>query len=306
MDNIDKLIQIYCYICQCYNSNLSLHFQRTSNHFQPKFTDQEVLTIFFYCFIVEKRMEIKDIYQFANDYLRTWFPDLGKTYESYLHRINKLHSVFPLLIEIITQQKMKATPIEEFKLFNQLFFSLIDSMPIIVANGNRSGSATVASDMCDKGYCSSKKMYYYGVKLHVLGFSIFKKLPIPEFVATSPASNNDLSVAKFVFECLKDRVIFADKIYGNKEFEEYLKKYNNLHILKPVKKKKGQEFLEAADNYYSTTVSQVRQPIEAFFSWIIEKTGIQKASKIRSSKGLLTHVFGRFAAAMMIMCFDFL
>jgi len=277
-----------------------------SNNFQPKFTDQEVLTIFFYCLIVEKRMEVKDIYQFANNYLRSWFPDLGTTYESYLHRINNLHNVFPLLIEITTQYKMENTPIKEFKLLNELFFSLIDSMPIIVATGGRSCTATVASDICDKGYCSSKKLHYYGLKLHVLGFSIFKKLPIPEFVATSPASNNDLTIAKPVFERLKNRIIFADKIYGNKDFEEYLKENNNLHILKPVKKKKGQEFLEAADNYYSTTVSQVRQPIEAFFNWIIEKTGIQKASKIRSSKGLMTHVFGRFAAAMLIMHFDFL
>jgi len=58
------------------------------------------------------------------------------------------------------------------------------------------------------------------------------------------------------------------------------------------------------DKMYSRAVSQIRQPIEAFFNWIIEKVGIQNASKVRSEKGLLVHVFGRFAAALMIMTFD--
>ncbi|MFT4761193.1 MAG: hypothetical protein ACI9LN_003175 [Saprospiraceae bacterium] len=37
---------------------------------------------------------------------------------------------------------------------------------------------------------------------------------------------------------------------------------------------------------------------------MIEKVGIQNASKIRSEKGLLVHVYGRFAAALMIMTWD--
>ncbi len=306
MKNIDKLILLYFYTCDCYDSNLSLHFQRMSNNYQPDLSDQEVLTIFFYCLIVEKRKEIKDIYTFADNYLRPWFPDLGTSYESFLTRLNNLHTVFPLLIRLLIEQKFVETGSKEIKISAELLFNVVDSMPIIVAKGPRSFSASVAPDICDKGYCSSKKLHYYGLKLHVLGFSRFKLLPLPEFVGTSPASHNDLTVFKPIFESLHNRAIFADKIYANKEFEQWLENNNNLHILTPVKKKKGQKFLEAADKLYSMTVSQVRQPIEAFFNWIIEKTGIQKASKARSSKGLLTHVFGRFAAAMMIMAFDYL
>ena len=46
-------------------------------------------------------------------------------------------------------------------------------------------------------------------------------------------------------------------------------------------------------------VSFVRQPIESFFNWLNEKTQIQKASKVRSSKGLLVHIFGRIAACLL-------
>ena len=81
MKNIDKLIPLYFYICDCYDTNLCLHYQRMRNNYKPKFLDEEVLTIYFYCTIVERRKETKEIYTFADNYLRSWFPNLGNTYE---------------------------------------------------------------------------------------------------------------------------------------------------------------------------------------------------------------------------------
>ena len=50
----------------------------------------------------------------------------------------------------------------------------------------------------------------------------------------------------------------------------------------------------------------MRQPIESLLGWINEKTGIQRASKVRSYRvfGLLVHVFGRLAAAMLLLAFN--
>ncbi len=50
--------------------------------------------------------------------------------------------------------------------------------------------------------------------------------------------------------------------------------------------------LKAADDLFSTAVSKVRQPVEAIFNWLIEEIDIQKASKVRSTKGLMVHAFG--------------
>jgi len=290
MKNTDKLIATYFYICQCYDTDLNFHYQRMSNNYQPKLMDEEVITIFLYCLIVEKKREIKEIYDFADNYLRPWFPDLVETYEGFLVRLNNLHSVFPVLCRLIIEQKMRIINPEKVRMYEGLIASVVDSMPIILAKGARSFGAKVAPQLCDKGYW---------------GFSIFDKLPLPEFIGSSPASNNDLTVFKSIWENTYDRVIFADKIYANKSFEKWLSENNNLHILTPVKKKKGQKKLEFIDKMYSRAVSQVRQPIEAFFNWIIEKVGMQKAAKVRSENGLLVHVYGRFAAALMIMTFDF-
>ena len=55
------------------------------------------------------------------------------------------------------------------------------------------------------------------------------------------------------------------------------------------------------DEILSSSVSRVRQPIESLFSWIDEKTGIQTASKVRSTQGLLVHVYGKLAAALLLL-----
>ena len=69
-------------------------------------------------------------------------------------------------------------------------------------------------------------------------------------------------------------------------------------VLTLVKKKKGQKHLDTDEQWLSTAVSRICQPIETLFGWIEEKTGIECAGRVRSYQGLMIHVFGRFAAAM--------
>lgn len=73
----------------------------------------------------------------------------------------------------------------------------------------------------------------------------------------------------------------------------------------PVKVVKGQsdqekQFNKGADDLFSKSVSKVRQPIESFFNWLIQKTGFQHVSKVRSTKELMIHVFGKIAAAFIL------
>ena len=75
----------------------------------------------------------------------------------------------------------------------------------------------------------------------------------------------------------------------------------NSTIITPVKKEKGQILRDAADDLFSAAVSRVRQPIESFFNWIIEKTHIQIANRVRSERGLLVHVWGKYAAALLLL-----
>jgi hypothetical protein len=83
----------------------------------------------------------------------------------------------------------------------------------------------------------------------------------------------------------------------------------NSKLLTPIKAVKGQakeiqQWDKAANDMYSRAVSSIRQPIESLFNWIIEKTDIQRASKVRSTKGLIIHIFGRISAAFIFLIFN--
>lgn len=86
----------------------------------------------------------------------------------------------------------------------------------------------------------------------------------------------------------------------------------------PVKGIKGQcqeikNSDKAANDLFSTAVSRDKQPIESLFNWLIaspvraklsgQKTDIQRASKVRSAKGLLIHIFGKIASAFLNLIF---
>jgi len=53
--------------------------------------------------------------------------------------------------------------------------------------------------------------------------------------------------------------------------------------------------IKVADDLFSAVVIRIRRPVESMFNCLIEKADVQKASKVRSTKGLLIHAFGRLA-----------
>ena len=292
-----KLIEIYFYICERFEEDLKYCCERFSNNDQPDLTDQEIMTIYLFTIQEEQRFKIKQIHRFANEYLRSWFPDLG-SYAAFNNRLNRLSEAFRHLVApLLSEFQPKDCCLDQ---------SLLDSMPIITCSGRR--TPKVATELVNKGVCSSKGMYYHGLKLHALAFIRVNKLPFPEQLLITPASFNDLSVFKEAWSNIINRYFWGDKIYHNKEFFDQLGAEKNSVMLTPVKAVKGQtdwekQFNKAADDLFSRAVSKVRQPIESFFNWLIEKTDFQKASKVRSTKGLLVHVFGKIAAAFINLIF---
>jgi len=142
---------------------------------------------------------------------------------------------------------------------------------------------------------------YYGVKLHVVAQQRPGTLPVPDRIGLTPGSKNDLTTLRRVLPTFEGGALYGDKAYVDTSLRERLCEEQNLTLLTPVKKTKGQSSLSAADQLLSEAVSRVRQPIESLFNWIDEKTGIQTASKVRSQDGLLVHAFGRLAAAMLLL-----
>ena len=140
--------------------------------------------------------------------------------------------------------------------------------------------------------------------MHVVADRRDGQLPLPDRVSLESASENDLTVLRRVLPDTTGGQLYGDKAYCDSSMKQRLATEQDLNVLTPVKKKKGQEKLSAAGSMFSKAVSKVRQPIESLFNWIDEKTGIQCASRVRSYQGLLVHAFGRLAAAMLLIGFN--
>lgn len=296
-DNLTKLVKIYCYVSEQWEKELKYCCQRFSNNNRPEFTDPEAICIYLYGMSVERRFSVKDIYAFASVHLRSWFPKLP-SYVAFANRINRLSEAFRCLAE---------TLLTDFQPGDcDTGITLIDSMPIITCSGRR--NAKVAKEMISKGYCSTKGMYYYGLKLHAAGYRRRGHLPFPARLFLTEASVNDLTLLKSVSDSFHDTTFFGDKIYGDRDFWKQMADSRHVEMLTPVKSMVGQSDCDrqrdrAWADLFSAAVSSVRQPVEALFNWLIENTDIQRAGKIRSSNGLLTFIFGRIAVAFIWLIF---
>ena len=113
---------------------------------------------------------------------------------------------------------------------------LIDSLPIVLAKNSRSSKANVARELADKGYYSSKKMCYYGVKLHVIGTVRTGTLPL--VVGLTQASCHDLKAFLPIVKNFRDAEFFGDKAYCDSDLQTELKALNNVMLITPIKKKR--------------------------------------------------------------------
>ena len=116
----------------------------------------------------------------------------------------------------------------------------------------------------------------------------------------SGAVLHDLPAAKQILEDhihLKQGRLDADKNYIDAAWDE-LQNNQAKEIITPRKKHKEDPF--ASGDTFSTFVSSVRQPVECFFNWLNRLTAIQT---VCSLSGLLLHLFGRIAAALISLVF---
>lgn len=290
-----KLIELYYLICDKYRETLQYDVQRFSpNHLTGNISDEEIITLYLFSVCYEQRFQVFQIYTFIYNYWYSWFPTLP-SYQAFNTRLNRLAPLFPSLVsELIADLNLPSDLLEIF---------VGDSMPIITCKGNRKGK--VAQEITSKGYCATKKMHYFGVKLHCLALRRCNSLPLPNTLFITPASTHDLTAMRSILEKIKGFPVILDKAYNDKSLSNIMLG-NKSELVTPIKELKGatdniKKFDRAYNDKYNTAVSKLRQSIESFFNWINEKTQIQIASKIRSENGLIVHVFGKLAAAILLL-----
>lgn len=287
----NTLIQIYLFVCQIYDTCSETCFQRLSNNRKPKFTDAELITIWFFAHL-NHCFEKKQMHQFIGNYWHNWFP-LLPAYQTFVLRLNRLEPTFQTLgTRLLASLGTEKTPDID---------RIVDSLPVMLASNGHSYSACVAREIADVGYCAAKKTRFHGVRLHFLALRHGGKLPIPNQVWLCAASHHDSKAFLEQSINLPETTLFGDLAYPAPAIQEQLKEQNS-RLCAPQKKPKGKELTDS-QKYYNKLVRSLRQPIESLFNWIIEKTGIQKAGKVRSTDALLIHCWGKLAVAFFLLVF---
>lgn len=293
------LIELYYWVCEAFENGASSDVQRYSNNSEKMelgFSDEEAATLYLFG-IMRNHRQVKSIHTYGRDHLSDWFPRIP-SYEKFNARLNRLNPLFAALC------RMAAAGVDyPGWLYGQgpRLDAVVDSMPVMLAQRSRSCGAKVARGVADKGKCASKDMYYHGVKLHFLGLIRPLRLPAPLCLRLSGASENDNTVFKEqIAPAHRGLRVFGDRIYHDEGAAGTLLEEYDIEVLPCQKRKRGQAHLFPDQKWLSYAVSVNKQTVEAFFSWINEKTGIQIASKVRSTKGLLKHVFGKLTAALLL------
>lgn len=293
---INNLIKIHFHVCDKYKEQLCWEVQRYSNNTQPagSITDEELITIYLFCVAYEEKHKIKSMYKHIKNYWLSWFP-LLPSYATFNARLNNLCEAFAVLLTDFFNRAV--LPADSLKVL------LGDSFPVVTCSHKRGGK--VAQELTDKGYCSTKKLHYYGVKVHTLGVRRPSALPFPQYLEVTPASVHDLPASKNILENLPADATVLDKAYADSDLAEKMRANHNVLLTPKKEKKEWEAALKQKDrafiDLFNKAVSTLRQPIESLFTWINELTQIQNASKVRSTNGLKLHLYGKLTAAMMVL-----
>jgi hypothetical protein len=289
MENL--LIEIYLFVCQVYDTSFTTCYQRLSNNREPEFTDQELITIWFFAHL-EGCFEKKRMHQLIEKYWREWFPRLP-SYQTFVLRLNQSEPTFQtfgaLLADALDARQMPECD------------HLVDSLPVMLAQHGHSYGARVGREIADIGYCAAKKTRFHGVRLHCIAQRRMGRLPLPSQVWLCAASHHDSKAFIQQQPQLRATELFGDLAYPTPEIIAHLKEQQT-RLIAPQKKPKGKD-LTLDEKYYNRLVRRIRQPIESLFNWIQEKTGIQRASKVRSTDALMIHCWGKLAVAFFLLVF---
>lgn len=122
-------------------------------------------------------------------------------------------------------------------------------------------------------------------------------------MALTAASVHDLTAFRQEIKPPDFGTLFADKAYKDEALKAALAK-RQVALCTPDKCPRGGDKETAYNSLWSRFVSAMRQPIEALFNWLIQRSGIQEASKVRSTNGLLLHCYGKLTVCCFLLLFN--
>jgi hypothetical protein len=243
--------------------------------------------------VISPLFSTEPIYDYFARHWREWSPALP-SYQPFNRRLHQLPATFELFIEEHLQVVAKPENLAAAD-------RLIDPLPVMLAGGTRANRARIARDSAEVGFCATTQMHYCGVKLPVMAVRRPSQLPPPERLFSSPASPDDLAALREFNPQLAGCGLFGDKAYADTQTKASLQE-RQVYLVRPYRRKRNEEET-AVPTLFNRFVSSIRQPVASLFGWLIQRTELQNASRVRSTQGLLVHCYGKLAVACLLLTF---
>ena len=142
---------------------------------------------------------------------------------------------------------------EMWKAVNSKHIYSLDTFPVAVCDNYRIPRAKIYRDEAFRGYTSSKRRYFYGLKIHLL---VTEHGQPVEFFLTPGSFHDGGCLPLFDFDIPADSTIYADKSYNVYWMEDVLKDVD-IELL-PIRKRNSKRALPPwtiyLQNVYRKTV----------------------------------------------------
>jgi Transposase DDE domain len=179
---------------------------------------------------------------------------LGKS--RFSRRLHHLKETFVLLFNLLGQL---------WKTLDTGAIYVIDSLPIAVCDNIRIRRAKIYTEEKCRGYTSSKKRYFYGLKIHLM----VTKDGQPVECFLTHGGLGDVDALKYYTYALPDgSIIYADRAYNDYEIEDLLKDVDHIQLV-PMRKKNSKRglppYVSFVQHYHRKRVETAGSLLEQMF-----------------------------------------
>jgi hypothetical protein len=217
----DFVIAVYCFVDDTLKKILQGRCLRRGGR-APKLSDAEALCIALVGEFLGYDSDANVWLQFAkSEEWKRWFPGLGSR-SSFVRQCSNLWAV----TQALRSELVKAMQTDFYQPH------ITDSMPVVVANIQRAKRAKVLAQWSSRGYCAAKKLFYYGLKAHL----VTNRLGVIEAITLTAANVDDRAASWDILQHPIQGFILGDKGYLGIDYQQQLEIYNSIRLLVPVRK----------------------------------------------------------------------
>ena len=165
-----------------------------------------------------------------------YIPKMLSEESQFNRRLHRAAPLLGLLFALLAEVHKKQTEEDVY---------LIGSFPIPACDNIRISQCRIYQKEAFRGYISSKRRFFFGLKIHLLVTSEGR----PVEVSLTPGSASDVRVMKrFDFELPANSTVYDDKAYNDYDFEDLLAEAGEIELL-PLRKKNSKRAVPAFVRY---------------------------------------------------------